>query len=387
MSFPRDIFESEHEQFRDAVRRFMQKEIGPHAERWREQGFVDREAYLKTGAQGFLLMWADEQFGGSGVRDLRYEQILQEENIRYGDAAFYQNLHSMVVAPYFDKFADDAQKQRFLPGAITGESVFAIAMTEPNAGSDLAGIRTRAEDKGDHWLLNGAKTYISNGIQADVVIVAARTDPQIRHAIGLFVVERDMPGFQRGQKLKKMGLHGQDTAELFFDNVQVPKHNLLGDPTKGFAYMAQCLAVERLQVAIGSIAAAQVAFDITLEYVKDRRAFGKPLGALQHVRFTMADLRAEIDTVQCYVDQCVVLGNAGQLSAEHASAAKLLATELEGKVVDQCLQLHGGAGYMDEFRISRLYTDARVSRIFAGANEIMLEIIGRGLGLDERKLA
>ncbi|MNP09616.1 Acyl-CoA dehydrogenase [compost metagenome] len=347
---------------------------------------MDREAFLKAGAQGYLLMWAEEEFGGLGLRDLRYEQILVEENVRHGDIAFFQGTHSMLVGAYLDKFANTEQKMRFLPAAISGKSILAIAMTEPNAGSDLAGIRTRAEDMGDHWLLNGAKTYISNGIHADVVIVAARTDPNVRHSIGLFVVERDMPGFVRGQKLKKMGLHGQDTAELFFDNVRVPKENLLGDPSRGFAYMAQCLAIERLQVAIGSIAAAQVAFDLTLDYVKERRAFGKTLGVLQHVRFTLAELCAEIDTVQCYIDQCVLLGNAGRLSAEHASAAKLLASELEGKVVDRCVQLHGGAGYMDEYRISRLYTDARVSRIFAGANEIMLEIIGRGLGLDERKL-
>lgn len=384
MAFQRTHFAPEHEQFRDVARRFMQKEIGPHADHWREQGFVDREAYRKTGEQGFLLMWAGPEYGGSGVRDLRYEQILQEENIRFGDPAFYQNLHSMVVAPYFDKFADQTQKQRFLPPAIRGDCILAIAMTEPNAGSDLAGMRTHAEDKGDHWLLNGSKTYISNGLHADVVIVVAKTDPHVAHAMGLFVVERGMSGFSRGRKLKKMGLHGQDTADLFFDDVHVPKENLLGEPTKGFAYMAQCLAIERLQVAIGSIAAAQVAFDLTLDYVKQRRAFGKPLGLLQHVRFTLAALRAEINAAQCFVDQCVMLGNDGQLSVDSAASAKWLATELEGKVVDQCVQLHGGAGYMDEYRISRLYTDARVSRIFAGANEIMLEIIGRGLGLDER---
>ncbi|CAB3773343.1 acyl-CoA dehydrogenase [Burkholderia sp. MSh2] len=386
MNFPRTIFEPEHEQFRDAARRFMLNEIGPHADRWREQGYVDREAYRKTGEQGFLLMWADERFGGCGLRDLRYDQILQEENIRHGDPAFYHNLHSMVVAPYIDKFGSDEQKRTYLPGAARGESILAIAMTEPSAGSDLAGIRTRAEDRGDHWLLNGSKTYISNGILSDVVIVAARTDPTNRYGIGLFVVERDTPGFERGRKLKKMGLHGQDTAELFFENVRLPKENVLGDPGKGFSYMAQCLAVERLQVAIASIAVAQVSFDLTLDFVKERRAFGKPLGALQSVRFSMAEMRAEIDAIQCFVDQCVMLGNDGQLTAEHASEAKYLATELEGRVVDRCVQLHGGAGYMDEYRISRLYTDSRISRIFAGANEIMLEIVGRGLGLDERKL-
>lgn len=386
MAMKRTIFEPEHEQFRDAVRRFMQNEIGPHADRWREQGYVDRDAFLKTGAQGFLLTWADEAYGGCGLTDLRYEQIIYEENVYYGDPAFYQNLHAMVVATYFDKFGTPEQKQRFIPPAVTGETILAIAMSEPNAGSDLAALRTRAEDQGDHWLLNGSKTYISNGIQADVIIVAARTSTSQGDGVGLFIVERGMEGFERGRKLHKMGLHAQDTAELFFENVKVPKENVLGDPTKGFSYMMQSLAIERLQVAIGSIAHAQLAFDLTLQYVKERRAFGKPLGAMQHVRFTLAKLRAKIDAVQCFIDQCVMLGNDNELTAEMASEAKYLATEIEGEMADAGVQLHGGAGYMDEYRISRIYTDARVSRIFAGANEIMLEIIGRGLGLDERKM-
>lgn len=382
----RTIFEPEHEQFRDVVRRFMQQEIAPNAEKWREQGFVDREAFTKTGELGYLLTWADEAYGGSGLTDLRYEQIIHEENTYHGDPAFYQNLHAMIVAPYFDKFGTEAQKQKYLPKAASGESILAIAMTEPNAGSDLAAIKTKAEDKGDHWFLNGSKTYISNGIQADVIIVAARTSTEDARSIGLIILEAGMEGFKRGKKLKKMGLHGQDTAELFFDNVRIPKENILGDASKGFRYMTQCLALERLQVSIASITAAQLAFDLTLDYIKERRAFGKPLGALQHIRFTMADMRAKIDAVQCFVDQCVMLGNEDKLTAELASQAKLLATQTEGEVVDQCLQFHGGAGYMDEYRISRLYTDARVSRIFAGSNEIMLEIIGRGLGLDERKM-
>ncbi|WP_435950954.1 acyl-CoA dehydrogenase family protein [Psychrobacter sp. DM8] len=382
----RTIFEPEHDQFRDVVRRFMQQEIAPHTEKWREQGYVDRKAYTKTGELGYLLTWADEEYGGSGLKDIRYEQIIHEENTYHGDPAFYQNLHAMIVAPYFNKFGTEAQKQKYLPKAASGETILAIAMTEPNAGSDLAAIRTKAEDKGDHWLLNGSKTYISNGIQADVIIVAARTSIDDARSIGLMIVEEGMEGFKRGKKLKKMGLHAQDTAELFFDNVRIPKDNVLGEPSKGFRYMTQCLALERLQVSIASITAAQLAFDITLDYIKERRAFGKPLGALQHIRFTMADMRAKIDAVQCFVDQCVMLGNEDKLTADLASQAKLLATQTEGEVVDQCLQFHGGAGYMDEYRISRLYTGARVSRIFAGANEIMLEIIGRGLGLDERKM-
>jgi acyl-CoA dehydrogenase len=380
------IFEPEHEQFRDNVRRFFQKEIAPQAEKWREQGYVDREAYLKVGAQGLLLLWADEKYGGAGVSDFRYEQIVYEENIRHGEIGFYINLHSGLVAPYIGKLGSDEQKARWLPGCISGEKILAIAMTEPNAGSDLAGMRAKAEDKGDHWLLNGSKTYISNGQIADLVIVAARTVPGEKHGLGLFVVEAGMQGFERGQKLGKMGLAAQDTSELFFHDVKIPKENVLGDAASGFKYLAQFLEGERLIAAVSSLAAAQTAFDITLDFVKERRAFGKPIGAFQNSRFVLAALRAELDAIQTFVDQCVLLYNGGKLTAELASEAKLLASELEGKVMDACVQLHGGAGYMAEYRISRMYTDARITRIFAGSSEIMKEIIGRGLGLDERKL-
>lgn len=380
----RMIFEAEHDAFREAVRKFMQVEIGPHAERWRAQGHVDREAYRKLGAQGYLLIAVPEIYGGAGIEDCRYEQILHEENVRFGDIGLYANLHSMIVAPYIAGLGTDEQRRRWLPAAARGEKILAIAMTEPTAGSDLAGLRTRAEDRGDHWLLNGSKTYISNGIQADVVIVAARSALEQRYGIGLFVVETGMEGFARGRRLRKMGLDSQDTAELFFENVRVPKANVLGEPTKGFAYMASMLATERLQVAIGSIAHAQVAFDLTLEYVQSRRAFGQSIGAFQNTKFKLADLRTQLDAVQCFVDQCVLLANAAGLDAATAAEAKLAATELEGRVLDECVQLHGGAGYMEEVRISRMYRDARVSRIYAGTSEIMKEIIARGLGLDER---
>jgi acyl-CoA dehydrogenase len=382
----RTHFDAEHVAFRDTVSRFFQGEIGPHAERWRQQGFVDREAFLKAGEQGYLLMWAPEAYGGLGLTDLRLEQILYEENVRHGEIGFYMNLHSRVVAPYLGALGTDEQKARFLPPAMRGEKILAIAMTEPGAGSDLAGMKTSARDMGNHWLINGAKTFISNGSQADVVIVAAKTVPGSRHGIGLFIVEADMPGFKRGNKLRKIGLHAQDTTELFFDDVKVPKSHVLGDPTKGFVHMSELLAEERLQVAIGSIAHAQVAFDITLDYVKERMAFGKPIGSFQHVRFEMASMRAQLDAVQALVDHCVMEANERQLTAVLASEAKLLATELENNVIDACVQLHGGAGYMKEYRIARMFTDARVSRIFAGANEIMKEIIGRDLGLDDRKL-
>ncbi|MBY8825637.1 acyl-CoA dehydrogenase family protein [Sphingomonas colocasiae] len=381
------IFEAEHEQFRDSVRHFMLSEVAPHAERFREDGIVDRALYAKAGAAGLLCTWAEERHGGAGIDDFRFEQIIIEENMRHGDIGFYINLHSDLVAPYIAKLGTAEQQDRFMPAIVSGETILAVAMTEPSTGSDLAGMKTRAVDAGDHWLLNGAKTYISNGILADLVVVAARTDPDRPHGISLFLVERGMAGFERGRKLAKMGLDSQDTAELFFNDVRVPKANLLGVAGQGFAGLAQLLVQERLVAAIGFMATAQTAFDLTLNFVKDRRAFGRPIGAFQNSRFVMAGLRAELDMAQTFIDQCVLLLNRGDLSPEDAAGAKLVSSELEARVMDACLQLHGGAGYMDEYRISRMYRDARISRIFAGTSEIMKEIIGRGLGLDERKLA
>jgi alkylation response protein AidB-like acyl-CoA dehydrogenase len=382
----RMTFQPEHEQFRDSVRKFMLTEIAPHVERWRDQGMVDREAFAKAGASGLLCTWAEEEYGGLGIDDFRFEQVIMEENSRHGDLGFYLHLHSNLVAPYIAKLGTDAQKTRFMPGIVSGETILAVAMTEPGAGSDLAGMKARAVDMGDHWLLNGSKTYISNGILADVVVVAARTDPDSKHGLGLFLIERGMEGFERGRKLKKMGLKAQDTAELFFNDVKVPKENVLGEPTLGFRYLARFLAQERLVAAIIFQATAQTAFDITLDYIKERKAFGQPIGTFQNSRFKMAEMKAELDALQCYVDQCVLLLNSGELTADDAAAAKLLTSELEARVIDQCVQLHGGAGYMDEYRICRMYQDARISRIFGGTSEIMKEIIGRGLGLDDRKL-
>ena len=347
---------------------------------------VDRETFLKAGEQGLLCVFAEEKYGGAEIKDVRFDQIIIEENMRHGDIGFYIHLHSDLVAPYIHKLGNEEQKDRFMPGIVAGETILAVAMTEPGTGSDLAGMKTRAVNKGDHWLLNGTKTYISNGILGDLIVVAARTDPDRPHGISLFLVERGMEGFERGRKLEKMGLKSQDTAELFFNDVKIPTTNLLGEAGQGFKYLAQMLAQERLIAAICFLGTAQTAFDLTLEYVKERRAFGKPIGAFQNTRFKMAQMRAELDMAQTYVDQCVLLLNDDALSAEDASAAKLLTSELEGRVMDQCVQFHGGAGYMEEYRISRMYTDARISRIFAGTSEIMLEIIGRGLGLDERKM-
>jgi alkylation response protein AidB-like acyl-CoA dehydrogenase len=382
----RHIFDPEHDQFRDSVRRFLLAEVAPHAARWREQGHVDREAFRKAGEQGYLLMWADEKFGGAGVEDFRYEQVLIEENTRHGEPGFFMTLHSRLVGPYLGKLGDDEQRARLLPGCVQGKTILAIAMTEPGTGSDLAGMRTHAEDHGDYWLLNGSKTYISNGQIADIVIVAARTVPDKRHGLGLFLVERGMEGFERGRNLHKMGLKAQDTSELFFNNVKVPKRNVLGDAMAGFSYLTRFLGEERLLGSVGYLAASQTAWDLTLDYVRERRAFGKAIGAFQNTRFKLAELRAQLDALQVFLDHCVLEHNAGRLNADTAAEVKLLTSELEGRVMDECVQLHGGAGYMEEFRISRMYTDARVSRIYAGSSEIMKEIIARGIGLDDRKM-
>jgi alkylation response protein AidB-like acyl-CoA dehydrogenase len=386
MAMRRTIFEAEHDAFRDAARRFFQAEIAPHAERWRQAGVVDREAYLKAGEQGYLLLWADEKYGGAGVADFRYEQVLIEENIRHGEPGFFLNLHSRLVGPYFGQLGNDEQKSRFLPAFVKGEKILAVAMTEPGAGSDVAGMKTRAEDRGDHWLLNGSKTYISNGQLADVVVVAARTVPDQRYGIGLFVVERGMEGFERGRHLQKIGLHAQDTSELFFRDVRVPKANVLGEPAKGFHYLTHFLAEERLIGAVQYTTGAQVAWDLTLDWVKERRMFGKPLGAFQNTRFKLAELRAQIDAAQVFVDTLVMEHLQGRLSPDLAAEAKLLTSELEFRTADECLQLFGGAGYMEEYRIARSFTDARVSRIYAGTSEVMKEIISRSFGLDDRKL-
>ncbi|MEI6721228.1 MAG: acyl-CoA dehydrogenase family protein [Betaproteobacteria bacterium] len=382
----RTIFDAEHLLFRDSATRYFKERVGPHSERWRSQGYCDREAYVDAGAQGYLLMWADEQFGGAGIKDFRYEQILIEENMRHGEPSLFLTLHSRLVGPYIGGLGTAEQQQRFLPPAITGEKIFGVAMTEPAAGSDLAGMRSHAEEQGDHWLLNGTKTYISNGQIGDVFVVAARTVPGSSHGLGLFIVERGMAGFERGRRLKKIGMHAQDTSELFFNNVQVPKTNVLGDPTKGFKALAHFLAEERLVSMVQYTAAAQAAWDVTLEFVKERRAFGKPIGAFQNTRFKMAEMRTQLDVAQAFVDHCVMQHVGGQLTAELAAQGKLFCSELEGRVTDECLQLHGGAGYMDEYRISRYYTDARISRIYAGTSEIMKEIIARSVGLDDRKM-
>jgi len=380
------IFDEDHEMFRDSVRRFMQSEVAPYVEQWREDGCCDPTVFLKAGEQGLLCMWADEKYGGLGIEDFRFEQVVIEETIRHGDIGLFMSLHSRLVGPYIGHLGSEELKARLLPKCISGETILGIAMTEPNAGSDLAGIKSRAVRDGDDWILNGSKTYISNGINGGAFIVAARTIPDKPHGIGLFVVEGDMEGFSRGRNLKKMGLKAQDTAELFFENVRVPAENVLGDPEKGFYSLMHHLAEERLISACQEVAHGQVAFDLTMDYILERKAFGKPIGAFQNSRFKMAEMRTSLDILQTFIDQCVLLHNDGELSAELAAEAKLFASELESTVMDNCVQLHGGAGYMSEYRISHMFTDARVSRIYAGSSEIMKEIIARSIGLDERKL-
>lgn len=375
----RNVFTEEQEMFRDAYRKFLMKEVEPHRQSWREAGIVPREMFEKMGEQGFLLTWADEKYGGLGISDFRYQQIMMEEDATYGDAGFFHTLHSRLVGPYLTRGDDEAQRMRFIPGAVSGKCILAVAMTEPDVGSDLAGIKTHAQDKGDYWLLNGSKTYISNGINADLVIVAAKSNPDNPRQIGLFLVERGMEGFERGRNLKKMGLKAQDTAELFFNDVKIPWENVLGDPHKGFHYLMHGLAEERLISATGSLACAQRAFDVTRDFVIERKAFGQRIADFQNTRFKLAELRTELDMCQVFIDKCVEVHNQGKLSSEMASKAKLYATELEGRVTDEGVQLHGGAGYMDEYEISRLYTNARISRIYAGSSEIMKEIVARSV--------
>lgn len=364
--------------FRDAYRRFMATEIAPYIEAWREAGIVDRTAFERAGRQGFLMIWPEEKYGGLGDDDFRYEQIIIEETARVGCLEWYNTLHSRLVGPYFERFGTEEQRHRFLPKCVTGETILAVAMTEAGAGSDLAGMRSSAEDKGDHFLLNGSKTYISNGINADVVIVAAKlAGADSKHAMVLLIVERGMDGFERGEKLKKMGLPAQDTAELFFTNVKVPKANVLGEPGKGFYYLMEGLAEERLIGAVGYTANARRAFDITRDYVMQRNLFGKPLSEQQNTQFRMAEMDAEIDMAQVYVDHCVAEHNAGRLNANMGAKAKMICSEVEWKMLDLGVQLHGGAGFMDEYPISRMFTDARINRIYAGTSEVMRLIIGR----------
>ncbi|MEZ5261356.1 MAG: acyl-CoA dehydrogenase family protein [Acidimicrobiales bacterium] len=379
----RTIFEPEHELFRESFRAFVAKEIKPRFLEWEEAGIVDRELFKVAGANGFLAIDAPEEYGGGGVKDFRYNQIISEE-IQYGGvngAGAGITLHNDICLPYYLNLANDEQKQRWLPGICSGELITAIAMTEPGIGSDLAGMTTTAIRDGDHYVLNGSKTFITNGINSDLVIVAAKTDPSQKHkGMSLLVVERGMAGFERGRNLDKVGVHSQDTAELFFNDVQVPAANLLGTEGGGFMHLVTNLPQERLSIAVAGMGATKAALDWTVEYCKTRTAFGQPIGSFQNSRFKLAEMRTELEVGTQYVDQCVIALNEGRLSAEDAAMAKWWCSELQKRTVDTCVQLHGGYGYMMEYPIARAYVDARITTIYGGTTEIMKEIIGRKMG-------
>jgi len=380
----RTIFESDHDLFRISVREFVEREMTPNVPRWEEEGIVDKDVFRKAGRAGMLGMAVPEMFGGGGVDDFRFNVVIVEELMR-GDAmgsGLCITLHNDVVLPYFMELATEEQSERWLPGMVSGELVTAIAMTEPGAGSDLAGITTTALRDGDSYIVNGSKTFITNGINSDLIVTAVKTDPGQRHTgMSLLVIEDDMEGFTRGRNLEKIGLHAQDTSELFFDDVRVPAENLLGEEGRGFVHLMHNLPQERLSLTAGSVAHAQTAFDWTLEYVKERHAFGQPIGSFQTVKHSMAEMRTELDVAQTYVDAQVMALNAGELSAEEAAKAKWWVTELENKVISRCLQMFGGWGYMEEYPIARAFRDARVQTIYGGTTEVMKEIVGRSLGL------
>jgi long-chain-acyl-CoA dehydrogenase len=380
----RTLFEDEHDLFRDSVSRFIADEVAPRNAAWEEAGLVDRDLFTAAGAHGFLAMAAPVEYGGGGVEDFRYNLVIAEEIQRaaVNAAGLGWTLHNDVCLPYFLALTNEEQKARWLPGICSGELITAIAMTEPGIGSDLASMGTTAKRDGDDYIVNGAKTFITNGINADLVITAVKTDPSQRHrGMSLMVIERGAPGFERGRNLDKIGLHAQDTAELFFDDVRVPAANLLGEEGQGFRQLVTNLPQERLSIAVTAVAAARAAFDQTLAYVTERQAFGQPIGSFQNSRFRMAEMATEIEIAQTFSDRCVLALNAGELTAEEAAMAKWWTTELQGRVTDTCVQLHGGYGYMSEYPVARAYADARITRIYGGTTEIMKEIIGRSLGL------
>jgi alkylation response protein AidB-like acyl-CoA dehydrogenase len=380
----RTLFEDEHEQFRSSFRRWLSKEVVPHQQEWDASGIVPREMFAAAAEHGFLAMAVPAEHGGGGVDDFRYNLVIIEEVQAAGvsGAGLGFTLHNDICLPYFLRYCSDEQKRRWLPGIASGQLITAIAMTEPGIGSDLGSMATTAIRDGDRYIVNGSKTFITNGINADLVITAVKTDRGERHrGISLLVLEREMEGFERGRNLDKIGMHAQDTAEMFFTDVAVPVDNLLGDEGRGFVYLVSNLPQERLSIAAAGVAAARAALDWTLAYVKERVAFGKSIGSFQNSRFVLAEIATEIELGQSFIDRCVIGLNAGDLTAEEAAMAKWWCTELQNRVVDRCLQLHGGYGYMLDYPIARAYIDARVTTIYGGTTEIMKEIIGRSLGL------
>ncbi|MEW5248309.1 acyl-CoA dehydrogenase family protein [Microbulbifer sp. 2201CG32-9] len=376
---PRTVFTQEHEQFRDTVHKFLQNEAVPHHSQWEKDGQVDRALWNKAGEMGFLCPQAPEAYGGLEL-DFGYNAIIGEEISHLGLTGIGWGLHSDIAVPYIVNYGSEDQKRRYLPRCISGEIITAIAMTEPGAGSDLQGVRTTAVRRDDHYVLNGSKTFITNGQMADLIVVVAKTDPgEGASGISLLLVEADLPGFRRGTNLEKIGMKAQDTSELFFDDVEVPAENLLGAEGKGFVYLMQELPQERLSVAIGAIANAAAALQWTIDYVRERKAFGKPISAFQNTQFKLAELSSELTALRVFVDHCLELHYARKLDVATAAKAKLLTTDFQCKLLDECVQLHGGFGYMWEYPIARAWADARVQRIYAGSNEIMKVIISREL--------
>jgi acyl-CoA dehydrogenase len=379
MSIPRTLFEEDHQQFRDTVRRFMEQEVAPHHSRWEEQTHVDREIWNKAGAAGFLCATMPEEYGGVGV-DKRFSVIVMEECARINATGLGWGLHSEIVAPYLLHYGSETLKQKYLPKMASGEMIGSIAMTEPAAGSDLQGIRTTAVKEGDHYILNGSKIFITNGYLCDLVIAVAKTDPaKGAKGTSLLVVDTSMPGFTKGKPLNKAGMKAQDTCELYFDNVRVPAENLLGEENSGFIYLMQELPWERLQIAVISIASAEAALDWTVNYTRERKAFGQEIMKFQNTRFKLAELKTEIQVGRVFVDRCIELLLENKLDPATASMAKYWCSDLQFKVMDECVQLHGGYGYMWDYPITRAWADARVQRIYGGTNEIMKELISRSL--------
>lgn len=378
---PRHIFDSDHEVFRDAVRKFLLEEAYEQHTQWEKDGQIDRSLWNKAGAQGMLCPGVSEEYGGVGA-DFRYNMVVSEEVSRLGLTGIGFILHNDVTVPYLENVANEAQKQKYLPKCVSGECIVAIAMTEPGTGSDLQGVKTNAVDKGDHYLLNGSKTFITCGQQADIVLVVCRTNPDPAagaKAFSILIVEDGMPGFERGRNLEKVGMKAQDTSELFFNDVKVPKENLLGEEGMGFIYLMRELPQERLSIAVSAVASCEAVIEETVKYVKERTAFRKSIAEFQNTQFTLAQLEAEVTAMRVFIDRCAELLVKKELSTVEASKAKLLATELQGKVTDQCVQLHGGYGYMWEYPVARAYADARVQRIYGGTSEVMKLIIGREL--------
>ena len=380
----RALFDDDHEAFRESFSSWIEKEVTPHYLEWETDGIAPRSMFTSAGQYGFLGMQIPERYGGGGSDDFRFNQVIAEELAAagIGGAGLGLTLHNDVTTPYFLEFTNDEQKERWLPGIASGELITAIAMTEPGTGSDLAGIASTAVRDGDEYVVNGSKTFITNGINADLVVVAAKTDPTQRHAgMSLMVVERDTEGFERGRNLEKIGMHSNDTAELFFTDARVPVANLMGEEGAGFRYLTNNLAQERLSIAITGLATARAALGWALEYVRERSAFGAQIAEFQNTKFVLAEVATEVDIVQAYVDQCVLAHNRRELSAADAAKAKYWCTDLQKRATDRCLQLFGGYGYMLEYPIARAYADARVTSIYGGTNEVMKTIIAKSLGL------